>query len=171
MTRPDADNSIERGPLTAFQVAITTDAPPEFVARWWTDYREDDTKLSDDLRVRTVDRKDPQHLRITSELVVAGRPVRIEGTVSILSPTAWSMDGTLFVRGRPFGREQVEFTVEPASGGSVLVAHFQFKGRNALNGLILWVIHRSIRAGREKAYREYARHINEDFAAQRGKAG
>lgn len=90
--------------------------------------------------------------------------------VSLRTPTAWTMDGTIFVRGRPFGRELVDFKVEAVEGGSSLTAVFRFEGRGPLNAFLLWALRRSLRTGREKAYRTYANCINEEYRRKHGTA-
>lgn len=152
--------------MVRFEVRQEVRAPPDFVIGWWTDYRDDDAKLGGQMEARRVRRLDASHIQVDTDLVVGGRKVRLEGVVTLEGPRSFSMESSLAVSGKPFGHESIRFSTEPQGEGSLVVAHFHFRGRTLVHGLLLFLTAGSTRRGREQAYWQFAKEIEADYAAQ-----
>ncbi|MDE1819587.1 MAG: hypothetical protein KGJ23_06265 [Euryarchaeota archaeon] len=139
--------------------------PPTFVADWWNDYGPSDTTLTDDLERRTVEKLDDRRQRVVTDLHYGRYAVRVDGIVTRDSRTTWSLDGDLYVRGRAFAKELVDFRVDGVGPGSRLIARFAFRGKDPFRSLALTFLRGKLRRGREEAYRAYAHAIVRDFAA------
>ena len=153
--------------MVGYIVQIETRAPPEYLADWWTDYRSDDTSLTDDVRERSVEPGPDGSVRVVTELAFGRTPVRIEGRVDRVGPLRWNLEGSIHVRGRRFGRERVWFEVEPRGSGSLLTARFRFDGRSPFHRLLLLQVNRRSRRDREASYRVYARAVDRDWSSGR----
>lgn len=148
--------------MSRFVIHQEVRASPEHVVAWWTDYRDDDPTLDAQMTGRTVRRKDDHHIQVFSELLFGGRRVKIEGLVTLEGPTSWRFEGDLYVGGTLFGKEVTRFTVEPVPGGTRVTGDYSFLGKDRLHRFLFALSKRSARRGREEAFRDFARAIEQD---------
>jgi hypothetical protein len=150
--------------MARFVVRQPVAAPPDFVAAWWTDFREDDARLGGQMEGRKVRKIDATHVQVDSNLRVGKRAIRVDGIVTLEGPRVWSIQGDLYVEGKLFGKEFVRYHVDPAERGSSVTGEFTFTGKDLLHRLILLLANRSARKGREDAFRGFAAAIAKDLS-------
>ncbi len=152
--------------MVSFRVTQQIHAPPPFVVDWWLDYSSDDVELTPGLSRRKVERIDENRIHLSTTAEFGGRLRTTDGTVSRTGPRSWHMTGHVVSNGFVVSTLQTSYSVEPRPEGSCVIADFEFVGRAFGWRLALAFSGYALKSRQRRAFRDYARAIERDFAAR-----
>ncbi|MGI0130765.1 MAG: SRPBCC family protein [Thermoplasmata archaeon] len=151
--------------MVHFRVTTEIRAPPQFVADWWWDYSPTDQSITPGMAGREVERVDDRTVRLTTHTQFDGHIRTTIGTVTRTGPANWHITGHVSSGGHVVSTLQTSYFVAPTSDGTRLEADFEFVGRTFPWKLALAFARFSLRRDRARTFRQYARLIEGEFAA------